>query len=406
MPIARPEVGELVKTVVELVDAVNQGGGGVVDWANIEVPEISLTATLDDTSALFRATGVDASVGVGSLQGEAVLFGGNELATVTASADGSVTILASDITSSGDSVVLSSVDGLVSLNMGDEQVVRVAEDDVKLGWTNAVNNKLVTVQANGSDSGITIQANGADSEVIIQATGSSGFVSLLARNVLLEATAGDVSLEATESCRALSGAASVECRASDGAVVISCAKLGFFSTAPVVQPDGVSADAALEALGLAVNVTGGGGGAFTDLIEVADDQSVSTLVDGVPSTFVFDPTASGGAYYRIEGTAMSVVGGKISIDATGWYDVDSSLVVIGGSTADAYGFLLFVINGVPSNYGLPGHTFIPQSFPAVALQARLKRVLLAATDTVEIMAIAVGDDVAVQVCLTEATRVA
>lgn len=155
---------------------------------------------------------------------------------------------------------------------------------------------------------------------------------------------------------------------------------------------------------------GGGGGGFTDLLQLADDGTIVTYPDSTPTTISWDPAAAGGAYYRTNGTAIIWGAGnpsRLTVTADGYYDFDASLVVAPGSTADVYGFILFSINGTFSSYGLSSHTFIPNGFSgAIAVQGRLKRIALVATDYVEVVGLFVNaGDTANQVAQVVATRV-
>ncbi len=219
---------------------------------------------------------------------------------------------------------------------------------------------------------------------------------------------GNINITATPggSSIALTADAGNAVIAADGnGITLNSPNIGFFGQNPTPRPDSVTADVALSDLGLVTNIVPSSG-AFSDLVQVADDGSVSTLPDGSPALMVFDPTAAGGAYYRTNGTAFTIGEGVCVVNADGWYDVDTSLVVGGGSVADAYAFVLFYINGAPSVNGLPSHSFVPQNTPAVALQGRLKRVHLTASDYIQVAGLASGDALPVQVCLTVATRVA
>lgn len=49
MTVPRPDPGNLIKTVDQLVDAVNDGGGGgSIDWSDVEAPIVNFTATAGD----------------------------------------------------------------------------------------------------------------------------------------------------------------------------------------------------------------------------------------------------------------------------------------------------------------------------------------------------------------------
>lgn len=164
-------------------------------------------------------------------------------------------------------------------------------------------------------------------------------------------------------------------------------------------------------VGTNVTVNGspiGGGGGFSDFLQISDDQSIVTLSDGSPVTFHWDPTIVGGAYYRTNGSAITwsnTHDTRLTIATTGYYDFDVSLAV-GGGASDCYALVGFSINGTPNTYPLVSQTPILASSPAVAIQSRFKRISLSATDYVEVYAIAVGDTPSVEVCQVIATRVA
>lgn len=153
-----------------------------------------------------------------------------------------------------------------------------------------------------------------------------------------------------------------------------------------------------------------GGGVPTDLLQLADNQTIVTYPDSTPTTITWDPTIAGGAYYRTNGTAITwniSDPTRLTIAANGFYDFDASVVVAPGVTTDVYGFILFSINGTPSAYGLASHTFVPVSFSgAIAVQGRLKRIALSAADYVEVVALFVNaGDTSNQVAQVVATRV-
>lgn len=155
---------------------------------------------------------------------------------------------------------------------------------------------------------------------------------------------------------------------------------------------------------------GGGGGGFTDFIQLADDNSIVTFADSTPTTIAWDPTIAGGAYYRINGSAITwniANPTRLTIATTGYYDFAASLAVAPGNSADVYGFLLFAINGAPTVYSLSSHTFIPQAFAgAIAVQGRLTRIALTAADYVELIGLFVGaGDTSRQVAQIIGTRV-
>lgn len=161
---------------------------------------------------------------------------------------------------------------------------------------------------------------------------------------------------------------------------------------------------------IAVVNAGSGGGGFSDLLSISDSGSIVTFPDSAPQTITWDPTAVGGALYRTNGTAISwniANPTRLTINTTGYYDFDVSLAISGPTSADAYGFVLFSINGTPTNYSLPSTLWMPQNSTILAIQAKLKRIALNATDYVEVAGLIVGDaTTSPQELLVVATRVA
>lgn len=135
MTVARPEPGELVKTVVELVDAVNAGGGGGADLTNYHGNTISLTAdtgnfdivtaaigdiNLTSGNAIYLESVLDASVHAGPGH-TAYLVGDDGNAGITASSDG-----IQGSTGSGQTVLFSADNGSAQINMIPDSIDLVA----------------------------------------------------------------------------------------------------------------------------------------------------------------------------------------------------------------------------------------------------------------------------------------
>jgi hypothetical protein len=153
---------------------------------------------------------------------------------------------------------------------------------------------------------------------------------------------------------------------------------------------------------------GGGGGGFSDVLQLATENGVATTTDGAPVTLSWDSGAAGGAYYRIHGVALYWSADnptRLIANSAGFYDFDASMAVSGGPD-DAYAVLGYYINGTPNAYPLVSHTVIPANASIVAVQSRFRRIELAALDYVEVYAISVGAELPIQVGQVVATRVA
>lgn len=135
---------------------------------------------------------------------------------------------------------------------------------------------ITRVEATGDNGTLELKATGGsgDGHILINTGGENSDITVQSAEVGLSAT-GSVLIESALSSIGLDGAnidigatAAGYCEISIGGTVIRAEEdaLGFFGTAPAAKPDGVSAGDALEALGLAANVTeSGGGGASHDL---------------------------------------------------------------------------------------------------------------------------------------------
>lgn len=220
------------------------------------------------------------------------------------------------------------------------------------------------------------------------------------------------------------GTIAITAQGSNGSVSISGHSGSIFSdsTAITIQSVGLGGTVDIKAndtltftegglVKTLAELAGGGGGGFSDLIQMSDNGNVVTFSDGAPDVIQWDPAAVGGATYRLVGTALSWGGigneSRLVCNTTGYYDVFTSIAVSGPTDADAYGFALFYINGAPSNYGMPSHVWFPQNSAVGAVQARLVRIALTAGDYVEIAGLFVGSaTLSNQGLMVESVRVA
>lgn len=132
MTVGYPEPGDLVKTVVDLVTAVNEGGGGSPDLSNYSNTQIGLTAT-DDNNTIV------------ALSGDVILGAGTP-------------------------------------SMGYPIELRLAS----VGGIN--------FYTNPDNSDIRIEAGGANSSIHMISTGTAGVISLLSGELFMGATQGGVQI--------------------------------------------------------------------------------------------------------------------------------------------------------------------------------------------------------------------
>lgn len=104
MTVGYPEPGDLVKTVVDLVTAVNEGGGGSVDWSNVNTPSIQLTATegnVNLTTTTFLGLTVNEQAGVFLFSDGRISIAGEDLISISGS---SIDLQAPSVTINGSPI--------------------------------------------------------------------------------------------------------------------------------------------------------------------------------------------------------------------------------------------------------------------------------------------------------------
>lgn len=201
MPISRPEVGELVKTVVELVDTINAGGGSV-DLSAYEGASISLYAT-DGPVYIASATTVV------TLEAEGVdgitlnASGGGLINLQSNSAEGAVTIQATG-TNGGINIHAANTLALLADDPSFGQITATAAAGIVIQGTDPfsaillgtdANTQLVTITNNliklDTDSGdggrialapdsVLLDCANDNGQIVLQAGGAVGTINILA----------------------------------------------------------------------------------------------------------------------------------------------------------------------------------------------------------------------------------
>lgn len=241
MTVAKPDAGELVRTVVELVDAVNAGGGSV-DLTDYQGETISLTATAVDGDIALNANGavniaVDGSDSHVRLLAQQDPIVGDNFAEISVAEEDGISLEAGTsirITASG-------TDGNVDISADSD--VNITSTNIS-GGVNISSEGNFGVDVNGDGKNINISTNTGAGAITVSANGSGGTVNISCDDALELSSVTQANLS------------------SDGSVILLAPvvgvngdEIGFFSTPPVARPTGVpvtaaGVHAALVALGL------------------------------------------------------------------------------------------------------------------------------------------------------------
>lgn len=224
-------------------EAVGGGSGGDIDWGAVEAPNFWFTATEADENA-NHIVGNANHITLDATCSDA------DALNLQANADGG----AANIRANGEngSVYISAngTGGTVGIDADTLNIGAEALGVVLDGVNHAIgietfqgegggNNGAIHITTNDDDGGlISLSALGSNGVVSLAASGVGGAVNIVAPSVSLEAPAGDIQMEASDSVRLFtSPTTALEVRDSDSAITIGALKLGFFDTAAVARPE-------------------------------------------------------------------------------------------------------------------------------------------------------------------------
>lgn len=197
MPVARPEVGELVKTVVELVDAVNAGGGGSTDLSAY-VGNVDLTASERD----IRITNNGDGNGI-------LLVTNTDFAELSIAAVGGP-----------NATLILNTSGILTL-----------QSEVGILVNGGTSNSAFILNMNSGNENITVSPDNID---IKTAAGDGARIQLNENSLSLEATAEDGFV--TIGAENTNGGIELRTEAVNGSLSFNSPKIGFFGSGPAPRP--------------------------------------------------------------------------------------------------------------------------------------------------------------------------